>query len=107
MGRVSETCGTRFLSFVPSEAPEDRLDRHIGYTVGGARRADLKERTLGMRPTERNNRLYRRTDIFVVCLRAEYRNCLPICTDSDGIGANVQAVIEVTDTRISHEAVMS
>ena len=33
--------------------------------------------------------------------------CLPICTDSDGIGANVQAVIEVTDTRISHEAVMS
>ena len=92
MGRVSETCGARFPSFVPSEAPKDRLDRHIGNTVGVAQRADLKALTLGMRPTKRNNRLARQ----IVSRGQRMQNCLPICTDSDGIGANVQAVKEVT-----------
>ena len=67
----SETCGARLLSFVPSEAPEVRRDRHIGNTVGVARRADLKALTLGTRPTKWNNRLDRRMVTFVVCLRAE------------------------------------
>ena len=71
MGRVSETCGARFPSFVPSEAPKDRLDRHIGNTVGVAQRADLKALTLGMKPTKWNNRLAWQIVNIVLCLRAE------------------------------------
>ena len=72
MWRVSETCGARFLSFVPIEAPEDRLDRHIGNTFGGAQRADLKALTLGMRPTKWwNNRLDKQVVNLEVRLRGE------------------------------------
>ena len=54
---------------VPIEAPEDRLDRHIGNTVGGARGADLKAQTIGMRPTKRwNSRFDKRMVNIVLCL---------------------------------------